>query len=124
METLLLIGIGGFIGANVRYWVSLWAANQFGKTFPWGTLMINLTGSALLGVFTAWAANRTTLDPRVRLFVAIGFFGAYTTFSTYANESAALLNSGAWIGALGDILASNLLCIAGALIGLAIGSRL
>lgn len=124
METLLLIGIGGFIGANVRYWVSGWAAGNWGSVFPWGTLIINFTGSALLGLFIGWSGGRITLDPRVRLFVAVGFFGAYTTFSTYANESVALMHSGDWFGAVSNILGTNLICILGALIGLGIGGRL
>ena len=124
METFLIIGIGGFIGANVRYWVAGWAIEHFGRLFPWGTLIINFTGSALLGVFLAWAGNRSTLDPRVRLLVAVGFFGAYTTFSTYANETVTLLQAGDWAGVLGNVLGSNLLCILGAIVGVAIGSRL
>ena len=124
METLLLIGVGGFIGANVRYWISIWAATRFGAAFPWGTLLINLTGSALLGVFYGWAGNHLNLDPRVRLFVAIGFFGAYTTFSTYANESVTLLRAADWVGLLLNLLGSNVLCVLGALIGVLIGSRL
>ena len=124
VETLLLIGVGGFIGANARYWVSIWAAARFGTAFPWGTLLINLTGSALLGVFNGWAGNHLNLDPRVRLFVAIGYFGAYTTFSTYANESVTLLRAADWISVLFNLLGSNALCIGGALIGLLIGGRL
>jgi fluoride exporter len=123
LEQLFIIGIAGFIGANVRYWVSGWAAQHLGQAFPWGTLIINFTGSALLAAFIGWSGNRLTLDPRVRLFVAIGFFGAYTTFSTYANESVALLRAGDWIGTLGNILGTNLLCILGALLGLTVGSR-
>jgi fluoride exporter len=123
VEQLVIIGIAGFIGANVRYWVSSWAAEHLGQTFPWGTLIINLTGSALLGMFIGWSGNRITLDPRVRLFIAVGFFGAYTTFSTYANESVALLRAGDWIGTLGNILGTNVLCIVGAVLGLAIGSQ-
>src|SRR5437667_7708047 len=123
LEQLLIIGIAGFIGANVRYWVSGWAAEHLGQAFPWGTLIINFTGSALLATFIGWSGNRIGLDPRVRLFIAIGFFGAYTTFSTYANESVALLRAGDWIGTLGNILGTNLLCNLGALLGLAVGSR-
>ena len=93
LETFLIIGLGGIIGANLRYLVSVWAVGRFGSAFPWGTLIINLTGSALLAVFLGWAANRAALDPRVRLLIATGFFGAYTTFSTYANDSIALLKT-------------------------------
>jgi CrcB protein len=124
VETFLLIGLGGIIGANLRYWVSLWAADHFGKLFPWGTLIINFSGSCLLAVFSAWAVKHTTLDPRIRLLVAVGFFGAYTTFSTYANESIALLQSGDWIGGLGNVLGTNLLCLFGVIVGLASGSQL
>ena len=124
MDTVILIGFGGFIGANLRYLVSTWAVEQWGRTFPWGTLIINVSGSCLLAVFIAWTASRTTLDPRIRLFLAVGFFGAYTTFSTYATESIALLQTGDWIGAVGNILGTNLLCILGVVIGLAVGSRL
>jgi CrcB protein len=124
VETLLIIGLGGFIGANLRYLVSGWAAERFGAAFPWGTLLINFSGSCLLAVFIAWAGGHAPLDPRLRLFVAVGFFGAYTTFSTYATESVALLQAGNWLGAVGNILGTNLVCILGAVVGLAVGSRL
>jgi fluoride exporter len=124
VEQLFVIGIAGFIGANVRYWVSGWAAEHLGQAFPWGTLIINFTGSALLAMFIGWSGNRLALDPRVRLFVAVGFFGAYTTFSTFANESIALVRVGDWIGAVANVLGTNLLCILGALLGLVVGSQL
>ncbi len=124
METFLLLGIGGFLGANLRYWVSGWAAEHFGQTFPWGTFLVNLSGSLLLAVFIGWSANHIGLDPRVRVFVALGFLGAFTTFSTYANESAALIQTGDWLGAVSNILGMNLVCLVGALLGLAIGKRL
>jgi CrcB protein len=124
VENLLLIGLGGFIGANMRYWVSGWVAEQLGQVFPWGTLIVNVSGACLLAVFYGWAANHITLDPRVRLFVTIGFFGAYTTFSTYANETVALMETGDWIGVASSILGTNLVCIVGAWIGLAVGRQL
>jgi CrcB protein len=123
VETLFLIGIGGFIGANARYLVSTWAAAQFGQTFPLGTLIINVTGSCLLGVFIGWMGNHITLDPRLRLLVAVGFFGAFTTFSTFANESVALMRAGDWVGTLVNVLGTNVLCLGGALLGLVLGSR-
>jgi CrcB protein len=124
VETLLIIGLGGFVGANLRYMVSVWAAERFGVGFPWGTLIINFTGSLLLALFLAWLNNHVTIDPRWRLFIAVGFFGAYTTYSTYANETVALMQANDWIGALGNILGTNLVCIVGALVGLALGNRL
>lgn len=124
METLLLIGIGGFIGANLRYVVSTWAAQRFGVGFPWGTMIINFSGSLLLAVFVAWLTAHTTIDPRVRLFTAVGFFGAYTTYSTFAVESITLLQTGNWIGAFSNVFGTNLVCILGALVGFALGSRI
>jgi CrcB protein len=124
METLLLIGIGGFLGANVRYLVSTWAAQQFGVEFPWGTMIINFTGSLLLAVFVAWLTTHTAIDPRVRLFLAIGFFGAYTTFSTFAVESVTLFQTGNWFGALSNLLGTYVVCMLGAFAGFAVGSRL
>jgi CrcB protein len=121
LETILIIGLGAFVGANLRYWVSVWAAAHLGQAFPWGTLIINFSGSFVLAVFTGWLANRVGLDPRWRLLVAIGFCGGYTTFSTYANESVALLQAGNWIGVVGYVLGTNLVCMVGAMIGLAIG---
>lgn len=124
METFLIIGLGGVVGANLRYLVSVWAVDRFGVGFPWGTLLINLTGSCLLAVFMGWLANHANIDPRVRLLVATGFFGAYTTFSTYTYDSIAMFGTGNWVGALGNIVGTNLLCLASALVGLAVGSRL
>jgi fluoride exporter len=124
IETLLLLGLGGFAGANLRYWVGGWAAQRLGQTFPWGTLTINFSGSLLLAVFLGWSAQHIGLDPRVRVLVVFGFFGAYTTFSTYANESVFMLESGDWLGLLANVIGMNLLCLAGAVAGLAIGRQL
>lgn len=124
LEIFLIIGLGGFIGANARYLVSTRIAAQLGTSFPWGTFFINFTGSFLLAVFIAWWTHHSPVDSRLRLFLAIGVFGAYTTFSTYATESIALLQSGNWIGMAGNILGTNLICLSGAIVGLAIGSRL
>ena len=108
----------------MRYVVSNWAAQQFGAGCPWGTMIINFTGSLLLAVFIAWLTTHTTVDPRVRLFIAVGFFGAYTTYSTFAVESITLLQTGNWIGALSNIVGTTGVCTLGALVGFALGSRL
>ncbi|MFN8448951.1 MAG: fluoride efflux transporter CrcB [Anaerolineae bacterium] len=124
METFLIIGLGAVLGANLRYLVTVWTVEQFGVGFPLGTLVINVTGSFLLAAFLAWVANHTTVDPRVRLLVATGFFGAYTTFSTYANDSIAMIGMGNWLGAVGNIVGTNLVCLVSVVAGLAIGSQL
>ena len=124
MDKYLIIGLGGFLGANVRYVVSGWAAEKWGASFPYGTLLINVTGSFILGVFLAAVTGRLAIDPRWRLFFAVGFVGAYTTFSTYTYESMQLVLAGGWWPGLLNLLASNALGLAAALLGIALGRSL
>jgi CrcB protein len=121
METFLLISLGAIFGANLRYWVGGWAANRFGTVFPYGTMIINLTGSFMLGLFMTLATERFLMDPRWRLIVALGFLGGYTTFSSYTYESMSLLLNGEiWLGLLdlfGSSIFGGLAVAAGILLG-------
>jgi fluoride exporter len=121
MDKFLIIGTGAVLGANARYWLGGWAADKWGTSFPYGTLIINVTGSLLIGFFLAAATGRLLVDPRWRLFVAVGFLGAYTTFSTFTFESVQLLLEGNWGSGLGNILASNLLGVAAVILGIILG---
>ncbi len=120
MKDFLTISAGAILGANARYVISRFAAKILGPVFPYGTLLINITGSVIVGFFMIWATERVLLDPRWRLFVVIGFCGAYTTFSSYAFETMAYLERGQWTLMLGNIFANNILCLAGALAGMAL----
>ena len=91
MIKLLLIGIGGFIGAVSRYLVSGWAHQLFGEQFPYGTLTVNVIGSFVLGIFLYLGEYRLMIAPQYRQFAAIGILGAFTTFSTFSYETLALL---------------------------------
>lgn len=124
LEHALYIGVGGFLGANARYFISLGIGALLGRAFPYGTFIINVTGSFLLAVFLAWVAKQAHFEEAVRLFVAVGFFGAYTTFSSFANESIALFQDGNWIAGTVYIVGTNLLCLLGVVPGLWIGSKL
>jgi CrcB protein len=97
LNNILWISLGAILGANLRYGLGGWAAQRWGAQFPFGTLLINLTGSLILGFFTTLITQRFLVDPRWRLFFAVGFLGSYTTFSTYTYESIALLTAGNWI---------------------------
>lgn len=109
MQQAIWISLGAVVGANLRYWVTDSVANQLGKTFPYGTFIINLTGSLLLGLFVAIAGKTAGLDPRWRAFIAVGFIGAYTTFSTYAVDSVDLALKGNWLLGLTNLVGSAVL---------------
>lgn len=120
----LWIAIGALVGASARYFLSTWVARHFSTVFPYGTLLINVTGSLLLGFFLIYSTERALLDPRWRLFVAIGFCGSYTTFSSYAFESFALMEQTQWLMVGLNVLLSNALCLAAVLAGAALARRL
>ncbi|MGJ3244793.1 MAG: fluoride efflux transporter CrcB [Elainellaceae cyanobacterium] len=93
----IAIGLGAIAGALSRYYLTLWCAQRFGGAFPYGTFLINLTGCLGMGFFVALTVDRIVFIPvEIRLMVATGFLGAYTTFSTYGLESNALLRAGSW----------------------------
>ena len=117
LEKILLISAGAALGANARYWVGLWAAQKWGAGFPVGTLLINLSGSLVLGFFLTLATQRLLIDPRWRLLFAVGFLGAYTTFSTYTYESLDLILQGQWVAGLANLLGSTLAGILAAAAG-------
>ena len=120
----LWIAVGAVAGASARYFLSGLIARNFSTTFPYGTLLINITGSLVLGFFLVYSTERVLLDPRWRLLVAIGFCGSYTTFSSYAFESFALMEQGQWLLMGLDVLFSNLLCLAAVLAGAALARGL
>jgi fluoride exporter len=124
MEKFLLISAGAALGANARYWLGDWAAQKWGAGFPFGTLLINLTGSFLLGLFMTLATERLMLDPRWRILFAVGFLGAYTTFSTYTFESFNLISKGQWLPGLLNLLGSSLLGVLAVGTGIALGKWL
>ena len=120
MQAVLWISLGAIAGANARYFLSRWAAKGLSPAFPYGTLIINVTGSMLLGFFLIWTSERVLADPRWRLLIAIGFCGAYTTFSSYAFETMYYFEQGHWLLFAANILANNILCLAAVLAGAAL----
>jgi fluoride exporter len=121
MTTFIIISVGAVLGANARYWVAGWAANRFGTDFPYGTFLINLLGSFLMGLFFTLATERFLIDPNIRLLVTVGFLGSYTTFSTYEFESVSLILSGQWFLGLVDLLGSAIMGAVAMIIGMILG---
>jgi CrcB protein len=116
----LWIALGAVVGASARYFLSGYVARVFSASFPYGTLLINVTGSLLLGFFLILISERLFVDPRWRFLIAIGFCGSYTTFSSYAFETFAYMEQGQWLLMALNILASNVLCLAAVLTGAAV----
>jgi CrcB protein len=120
----LLIGIGGFLGANARYLVGGWIAERYGSAFPYGTLVINASGSFILGFFMVLISERVLGHPNWQLFFAIGFLGAYTTFSTFSFESLALIQERLYLQASANVVGSVVLGLIAVLAGMIVGRLL
>lgn len=123
MKAYLLIGGAGFLGAVTRYSIAKLSTQLFGPAFPVGTLVINVTGSFVLGWILSVAGDRLMPSETMRLAVAVGFLGAYTTFSTFAFESDALLQDGQWVKSCCYIAASVGLALLAVRAGFVLGSR-
>ena len=128
MGIYLWVALGGAIGTTGRYWLSGAAVRLFGETFPWGTLIINITGSFVIGFFATLTGpdGRLYVGSSVRQFVLVGICGGYTTFSSFSLQTLNLMNDGEWFRAGANIGLSLALCLiavwAGALLAGAINA--
>jgi fluoride exporter len=120
----LAISLGGVLGANARYLVTVYVAERLGTAFPYGTFIINVTGSVAIGFFLTLVTERYSVDPMWRLFFATGFLGAYTTFSSYTFEAAQLARDGAYGLALLYLVGSVVVGMVGVFAGIVAAERL
>ncbi|MHB1023915.1 MAG: fluoride efflux transporter CrcB [Acidobacteriaceae bacterium] len=120
MIDVLWVSIGAIFGANLRYGIARLAGWLYPHPFPIGTLIINVTGSFILGVFFSWARNHIDIAPQWRLVVAVGFCGGYTTFSSFAWETIDLYREG-HVGLFAlNFLANNVLGLLAVIAGIAL----
>jgi CrcB protein len=123
MLAYLWVAIGGALGSVGRYWVSGFVAERFGETFPWGTVIINVTGSFIIGIFAAFTDpdGRVLATPGFRQFFMIGICGGYTTFSSFSLQTLRLAQDREWLYAGGNILLSVVLCLVAVWLGYLLG---
>jgi CrcB protein len=105
--------LGGALGTGARYWCSGVVARAFGETFPWGTLLVNVSGSFIIGLFATLTApdGRMFVGTNARQFVMVGLCGGYTTFSSFSIQMLNLMQDGEWLGAGANVLLSVVLCL-------------
>lgn len=110
---LLLLAVAGALGTLARYWLSGIVANAVGQTFPWGTILVNVSGSFVIGFFGTLTApdGRFLVSGTTRQYVMTGFCGGYTTFSSFSLQTLNLMNDGEWLYAGGNVAASVGLCL-------------
>jgi fluoride exporter len=113
----LWIGAGAFLGANLRYFLQTWTANRWGPGFPYGTLIINVSGSFVLGFFITLVTQRVVVSSEWRAFVAVGLLGGFTTFSSFSVETLNLLQTGRWLAAAANLGGNVCLGLVGAYLG-------
>ena len=115
IQYILAVAAGGALGAVVRYLVAIGSGRAFGTDFPWGTLIINVTGSFLIGAFAALFAAKWNLPQSARLFLTVGICGGYTTFSTFSLDAWVLIERGQTWASATYMIASVVLSV-GALV--------
>ena len=124
MARLLLVAAGGALGTALRYLVAIAALEWLGPAFPWGTLLVNLAGSFLIGLVQSLAAEGLVLGEDTRLFLTSGVLGGLTTYSAFSYESVRLMEGGApgwaWLNIVGTTVACLALCLLGLWAGRAI----
>ncbi|OUR81876.1 camphor resistance protein CrcB [Cycloclasticus sp. 46_120_T64] len=124
MTQILAIAAGGSIGAVMRYLVSTGVYSYLGRGFPYGTLVVNVLGSLLMGLLYELFLQRLAMSAELRAMLLVGFLGAFTTFSTFSIETINLIEQGYLLKAVGNILASVILCVLAAWLGLQLARQL
>lgn len=118
MNIAVAVGAGGALGSVLRYALASAVVRITGTTFPYGTMLVNLLGSFVIGLLYVWLMERTGARPDVRAFLVIGVLGGFTTFSSFSLETVTLLMQSSYTRAIANIIASVGLCIGATLLGI------
>lgn len=124
MTRLFWISLGGAAGTAARYLITGWVAVLLGPIFPWGTLVVNVTGSFFVGAIMQAALTTKAISPAVRLFLTTGVLGGLTTYSTFNYETVRFVRDGAWQLALANLALTAVACFLAGLAGIALVARL
>jgi CrcB protein len=118
------VAVGSALGGVARYGLGGIVARSFGETFPWGTLVVNVTGSFLIGLVATVTGpdGRVLVSPVTRQFWMPGIFGGFTTFSSFSLQTLSLAQDGEWLRAGGNVALSIVLCLAGVWLGATLGA--
>ena len=121
MQTTIFIAVAGLVGTLLRYWLSSAVARQYGETFPWGTMAVNLIGCLITGAVFFLTEERFTISHTVRTVILIGLLGGFTTFSAYGLQTFTLLRDGAFGLAILNVVTSNILGVVMVWVGYVLG---
>jgi len=120
----VMVGIGGFLGAIARFWLGGYVGDRMGSRFPWGTFIINCSGSFVIGFIITLLAERTHWSPNWRYLIPVGFVGAYTTFSTFEYETLRAMQDGNFVIAALNVVLSVVLGFVAVWIGIVAGQAI
>ncbi|MBW6512942.1 MAG: fluoride efflux transporter CrcB [Desulfuromonadaceae bacterium] len=118
------IGLFGGFGCVLRYLLTLWVQQLAGRNFPYGTLIVNVSGSFLLGLLLTMGVRQFPVSPDIRLGLTVGFLGGFTTFSTFSYQTLVLLEEGSYWSAGANVLFNVTLCLAAAFAGILVARQL
>lgn len=124
--TYLAVMAGGALGVGARMFMSNWLSEYLGETFPWGTFAVNVLGCFIIGVFSGLTGPEGLLvtSPLVRQVVMVGVLGGFTTFSSFSLQTLALISSGQWLYAMGNVALTVFLCLLATTLGMILASAI
>lgn len=124
MERFLWIGLAGALGTWTRYLVGLWATKTFGPAFPWGTMIVNITGCFLIAIVMHVAMTTTHISETTRFALTTGFMGGLTTYSAFNYETSKLAHEGSWSSAAVNFGVTTVGCLLAGLLGLLVAKKI